>query len=307
VAVLAPLLSSAPLRSRRCALFLGAAGLLLGCFAPSIPRASGSADPAEIETASSSEQPPGIPKPEQPRWRLTWRDEFDGPALDLTKWSYRQVGPRESSVIAADCISMSGDGLVHLTVKERDGVLQNAMIGTQKKFETRYGIMAARIRFPRQEGQHGAFWMQPATRELVPNDAGRSGSEIDIIEWFGAGRKDGGTGSNVYWPSEGPKPNRAGKMVNLHHLLPPGETWSDDFHIYSVEWSPQGYIFRVDDHEMQRIDVGISHQPQYLILSLLTADWEVSRLDRSNLPNSMDVDWVRVWQTEEAKPGGSQR
>jgi beta-glucanase (GH16 family) len=242
--------------------------------------------------------PPGLSEKDAACWRLIWSDEFDGKVLDETKWSQRGLGPRESANVAADCVTLNGRGLLQLSVKEHCGVLQNAMIGTQRKFEARFGIMAARIRFPRQQGQHGSFWMQPARSEKVTDDAGRSGSEIDVIEWFGAGRKDGGTASNVYWPSAEAKPNRAGRMVNLHHLLPPGQTWSDDFHIYSVEWSPEGYIFRVDDHEALRITEGISHQPQYLILSLLTADWEADQLDRAQLPNSMDVDWVRVWQTD---------
>ena len=66
-----------------------------------------------------------------------------------------------------------------------------------------------------------------------------------------------------------------------------------------VEWSSEtAYVFRVDGHETQRVTEGISRQPQYLILSLLTADWEAGQLDRAQLPNSMDVDWVRVWQTD---------
>jgi len=208
-------------------------------------------------------------------WKLIWRDEFDGTALDETKWSYRGLGRRESANIARDCVTLDGHGLLHLWVKEKDGVLQNAMIGTQHKFETRFGIMAARIRFPKQQGQHGSFWMQPAAGVKTPNDAAKSGAEVDVIEWFGADRKDSGAASNVYWPGVD-KLNRLGHMMDLHDFLPKGQILSDAFHIYSVEWSPQGYIFRVDDREIYRVTKAMVapygrwayDNPKYLILNL---------------------------------------
>jgi hypothetical protein len=64
-------------------------------------------------------------------------------------------------------------------------------------------------------------------------------------------------------------------------------------HVYSVEWSPDGYVFRVDGHETYRTSQGLSQTPQFLILSLLTSDWELPRLKPPY--GQMDVDWVRVW------------
>jgi beta-glucanase (GH16 family) len=254
------------------------------------------------DTPKSEPTPPGIAPAEAARWRMVWHDEFEGDALDETKWSYRFLGPRESAMISKDCISLDGHGLLHVWVKEKDGVLQNGMIGTQRKFEATFGIMAARIKFPREQGQHGSFWMQPGKREKGAEDAARGGAEIDVVEWFGANRKDSATASNVYWGGENGKKNRAGHMVDLKGILKPDELTSDRFHVFSVEWSPQGYVFRIDGHETMRVNDGISHQPQYLILSLLTADWEAARLDRSKLPDSMDVDWVRVWQKVDDTP-----
>ena len=54
-----------------------------------------------------------------------------------------------------------------------------------------------------------------------------------------------------------------------------------------------------------RITEGISHQPSVFDSGAsLTSDWEAGQqLDRAQLPNSMDVDWVRVWQTDAAELG----
>ncbi len=263
-------------------------------------KASGAPEPVASGPAASEPEPapPGMSVVEAAHWHMVWHDEFDGDKLDESKWGYRQIGPRESSMIAKDCVSLDGHGMLHLWVKEKDGVLQNGMIGTQKKFEAKFGILAARMKFPRQQGQHGAFWMKPGIVEKNSENPAAGACEIDIVEWFGADRKDSATASNVYWGGDDGKKNRIGKMADLHEVLKPGELTSDAFHVFSVEWSPKGYTFRVDGHETLRVTEGVSQQPQYLILSLLTADWEAPRLDHSQLPNCMDVDWVRVWQAE---------
>ncbi len=279
---------------------LCAGGLLL--FAPQPESSAATPEVAAAEVAKSESAPPGVSAAEAGQWRMVWHDEFDGDTLDETKWSYRQIGRRESAMIAKDCISLDGHGMLHVWVKEKDGVLQNGMIGTQKKFEAKYGIMAARIKFPQPQGQHGSLWMKPAKTEPGSNDPALGPGEIDIVEWFGAYRNDSGTASNVYWGGADGKASRAGEKFNLKNILKPGEITSDDFHVFSVEWSPESYIFRMDGHETLRVTEGVSHQPQYLILSLLTADWEAGRLDRSKLPDSMDVDWVRVWQKAEESP-----
>ena len=71
---------------------------------------------------------PGVPP--KPGWKLVWHDEFDGTELDQTKWSYRYLGMRESSLISKDSVSLDGHGHLLLTVKEQDGKLLNGMIGT---------------------------------------------------------------------------------------------------------------------------------------------------------------------------------
>jgi len=236
--------------------------------------------------------------PPKPGWKLVWHDEFDGTELDSTKWGYRYPGMRESSLVSKDSVSLDGQGHLLITVKEQDGKLLNGMIGTQGKFSATYGFFEARIKFPRMQGQHGSFWMQPDKPENVANQPAKSGAEIDIIEWFGAGRTDGGTASNVYWPGpKSPKDHHAGGTKDFHALLKkkPSE-WSDDFHAFALEWSDKEYVFSIDGKVTYRIHEGVSQTPQYLILSLFTADWEKDRLDRKKLPNSMIVDWVRVWQ-----------
>ncbi len=67
--------------------------------------------------------------------------------------------------------------------------------------------------------------------------------------------------------------------------------------MFSVEWSPSGYIFRIDGQETGRINKGVSGVPEYPILSLLSSDYELKKIgDEKNLPQTMSVDWIRTYQ-----------
>ncbi len=67
-----------------------------------------------------------------------------------------------------------------------------------------------------------------------------------------------------------------------------------------MEWTPSAYIFRIDGQETGRITKGISHAAEYPILSLLSSDYELSKLpdrdEKKNLPQTMNVDWIKTWQ-----------
>jgi hypothetical protein len=65
--------------------------------------------------------------------------------------------------------------------------------------------------------------------------------------------------------------------------------------VFSVEWTPHEYVFRIDGRETTRITSGVSHHPEFLILSMLSSDFELGRLGAHPLPQGLDVDWVAAW------------
>jgi beta-glucanase (GH16 family) len=153
------------------------------------------------------------------------------------------------------------------------------------------------MRFPRGQGQLGSFWSQPYQPQDAPGNPSLDGAEIDVAEWFGAGRRKGGLAHYVYWrDADGEFIKTGDEFASTKELLSPRDDWWKSYHVYSVEWTPRMYIFRIDGVETWRTTRGISRQQQYLILSLLTSDWELPQLDRKSLPTTMRVDWVRAWQ-----------
>ena len=111
----------------------------------------------------------------------------------------------------------------------------------------------------------------------------------------------GGGLTSFIWPPSGKKIPLGGQGGFIRHpeqyLTSAKDDWYKRYHVFSVEWSPQGYIFRIDGQETGRINKGISGVPEYPILSLLSSDYELKKLgDEKNLPQTMSVDWIRSWQ-----------
>ena len=167
-------------------------------------------------------------------------------------------------------------------------------IGTQGAFSFRYGVAAARVKFQRLRGQHGAFWMQPVDGLY----AGAAGSEIDVVEYFGDNHPQGGLATFMH-RYDGKRRVSAGGWVphQASYLASRRDGWSKNYHVFSVEWTPRTVIFRIDGHETGRMSGHISDVRQFPILSLIAADYEIPKIKERRLPQHMYVDWVRVWET----------
>jgi beta-glucanase (GH16 family) len=246
-------------------------------------------------------------------------DEFDGHAMSAD-WlnrgeDYNPEGLRACSRASGDAVEVEGGtmGLSVILDRARADETCTAKDGKGKVIGDfdyrlnghvmtnghyfRYGVLAARIKFQPRQGQHASLWMQPAISEST-TDSGKGGTEIDVIEWFGDGLKNGGLASFIYMLTpDGPE--KVGGMLEDpdQYLTGQDDSWFEDYHVFSVEWTPEEYIFRIDGQETWRTSEGISHQPEYPILSLLSSDYELDNLGKtSHLPQTMQVDWLKFWE-----------
>ncbi|WP_224279023.1 glycoside hydrolase family 16 protein [Nocardioides lacusdianchii] len=232
-------------------------------------------------------------------------DEADGP------WVTRDqgyIGVRTCSRASADAAEVA-DGVLRLSVTEdpdrRGDECQlpgrrkkfpyrlNGHVGTEASYAFTYGFAAARIRTQAARGQHSAFWMQAAGGQQ-PGGPAKGGAEIDVMEYFGDDHPEGGLTSFTYFLDEaGKKQTVGGWLPDAEEL---GDDWASDYHVFSVEWTPDEYVFRIDGRVTQRLEGETSGRPEFLILSLLSSDYELPRFN-GELPEHMDVDWARVWET----------
>jgi hypothetical protein len=246
-------------------------------------------------------------------------DEFEGDAISAD-WlnrgeDYNPDGLRTCARASGEAVEVSGGtlGLSVMLDEDRAGERCRAKNAKGKGIGTydyrlnghimtnghffRYGVLAARIKFQQRQGQHSSLWMQPAISEST-TDSGKGGAEIDVIEWFGEGVRQGGLASFIYMLTpDGPE--KVGGMLEDpdRYLTGQDDSWFEDYHVFSVEWTPEEYVFRIDGKETWRTSQGISHQPEYPILSILSSDYELRHLGKdTNLPQTMNVDWLKFWE-----------
>jgi beta-glucanase (GH16 family) len=246
-------------------------------------------------------------------------DEFDGAALGPA-WEHRiqfynPWGGRACSKGSPSAVGVS-DGVLRLSSMP-DPAAQgtcaatdasgrplgqfpyrlNGHISTQHSHDFLYGVAAARMRFPRSLGQHAAFWLQP--RGLLDTGPTPWGAEIDVVEWYGAHKGQQRMASAVHAPMpDGSKRQIGGHIRDPHRFLATrSDTWWDRYHVFSVQWTPQEYVFRIDGHEVWRTRDGVSHVPEFLILSMLSSDFELPYVGSDPNPRTAEVDWVAFWET----------
>ncbi|HEY5311980.1 MAG TPA: glycoside hydrolase family 16 protein, partial [Pirellulales bacterium] len=148
---------------------------------------------------------------------------------------------------------------------------------------------------------HGAFWLQSGDYGKSVDNPAKCGAEIDIVEFFGGARTDGGVSSTVFW-NPYPNPKKTSKQIDVLGPLAsnapsggPRPEIADAFHVFSLLWNDEGYRFFIDGAAVFQTAEGLSKHEEYVVLSLISSPWERNRLDGSQLPDAMAVDYVRVY------------
>jgi beta-glucanase (GH16 family) len=253
---------------------------------------------------------------------LTWSDEFNRPAgsgVDTSKWNFDIGGSgwgnneRQYYTNSTSNAVHDGNNLV-ITARRDNPANYNCHYGrceftsarllTNGKFTQRYGRFESRMKLPRGQGIWPAFWM-------LGDNMGSVGwpqsGEIDIMEFVG---KEPNT---VYGTIHGPGYSGAGGITGSRNL---GRPVSDDFHTFTVDWSPNLIVWYIDGSEYHRVTNSTLGGRQwvfdhnfFMILNLAVGgDWPGLPDASTQFPQSLVVDYVRVWAYTEGTtppPAGS--
>ena len=255
----------------------------------------------------------------QDRWEPRFEDTFSGTTLDTTVWN-DQKREHESVYAPRTCARVDpaarrvADGVLHLGValdpvlagtpcdytstrgSGTSPYLLNSQVSTEYTRFFRHGIVAARIKPQRAKGMHSGLWLLPAGTKYT-DGVPSAGTEIDVMEFFGEnGRDNEAIGSHVhYYEADWQKVTHGDLFADTRLALGKGRSWWDEFHVFSVEWTPTEYVFRVDGREYYRETDAVSQADQYLVLSDLTSDYELGDLTADELDDTAQVDWIRVF------------
>ncbi|HXM97643.1 MAG TPA: glycoside hydrolase family 16 protein [Candidatus Dormibacteraeota bacterium] len=251
------------------------------------------------------------PPPGGSGYTLVWSDEFNtanGSQPDTSKWVYDAGGDGwgnnelEYYTSRPQNAQIQDGNLVITALKENytgpGGVTRNytsARLKTQGLFAQAYGRFEARIKIPKGQGIWPAFWM-------LGNDIGMIGwpkcGEIDIMENIG---KEPGM---VHGSLHGPSTTASTSDLTSTFALPAGQNFSDDFHLYAVEWDPTVVRFYVDANPYATFNSSqwpaggkwVFDHPFFIILNVAVGgDWPGSP-DNGIFPQTMLIDYVRVYK-----------
>lgn len=239
-----------------------------------------------------------------PSGKPVWADEFSGRRLDTKKWSVETAFNRpgwfnnERQYYAAENLRVA-DGMLTIEGRREDlskradwggQPYSSGRITTQGHASWTYGFYEIRAKIPCSPGTWPAIWMMPDAKAPWPN-----AGEIDIMEAVGSQ-------PNVVHATLHTEKFVHSKNTQRGSQLPLATSCSA-FHRYQMEWSPQAITIGVDDRAYFRVtndtpgDRGAwpFDGPFHMILNLaIGGDWP-GRVDDAQLPQRMQVDYVRVW------------
>lgn len=226
---------------------------------------------------------------------LVFEDNFN--TLNQDVWSIRASKNTDYSKAAWSAVSVQGGRLRLRVVPLHNERFAIGHIGTRPNknatgFQFTYGLVEARMRFQPYSGSHSALWAQ----SRIPYTVNRP--ELDVAEYSGVRNPDRKRPTNL-WHNVFYRDDNLGPLLKSQDPTPDtrANRWSDDFHVYGMEWTALGYTFLVDGQVVSTALVGLSTEPKYLVLSHLVADYERAHFNYDNIRSyKLVVDWVRVWQ-----------
>ena len=264
--------------------------------------------------SSSSSQTDSVENenPNPKKYKLNWHDEFDGNSLNMNYWSYQEGdgsqygipgwGNSEQQYYSQDNVSVNNGALKITARRENKGgkAYTSARIRTANKVAFTYGRIEAKIKLPPYQGLWPAFWMLPDTTTYGnwPNSG-----EIDIME--AKGRLPNETSAAIHFANNNNQHAYITGTCDLNQTL---SNNMKDWHTYAVEWESDSLFFYVDDicffgskcNQYSGVE-GNSGQPFdknfHILLNLAVGgmfDNYINPND-SDLPASMEVDYVRWW------------
>jgi beta-glucanase (GH16 family) len=246
---------------------------------------------------------------------LVWADEFetDG-AINSNNWHHQTQLPGGGSWFNGEVQhytnrienSFVDDGFLNIVaIKEsfadQGQTKEYTSARLNSKFAFTYGRVDVRAKLPFGDGtwpaiwtlgkntnEDGAYW----DNEGFGTTSWPASGEIDIMEH--------GLGATNHVSSALHTPSSFGNTLNVQSFVL--NDVANDYHIYSVNWSPDQITFLIDgvgfyayNPEIKNIDTWPFFEDQYLLLNIAMGGF-AGTIDPNFQQSSMVIDYVRVYQ-----------
>ncbi|MBS0261782.1 MAG: glycoside hydrolase family 16 protein [Planctomycetes bacterium] len=276
--------------------------------------------------------------PARTGWKLTWSDEFEGTAIDRSKWDF-DLGNGFFDYTTNQWISGWGNGELEYYTREpenswvADGLLHiraikesmqgcgytSARLKSRKRdgsplFNQKYGRFEFRAKLPTSQGVWPALWLLPQTEKY---GGWPLSGEIDVME--ARGQEPHKVLGTLHYGSRWP-----GHTHTSQDYVLPRQGTIADFHVYAIEWEPGEIRWYVDGEQSgsqsfwwssaraEGQEAPLSEadltpwpapfdHPYYIVMNVAIGGGFVGNPNKTTvLPAEMLVDYVRVYE----KTGG---
>lgn len=209
--------------------------------------------------------------------KLTFSDDFNGEKIDETKWTL--PANRET----ASLVKGGKDKVLRISLRKAEDMIQWNGLTTNGKFEQAYGYFEASIRMPGYKGHAAIFRLGPADEKVAPN-------VLLLFEGLGAdqimpwARRNDDSGQRDFRPE--------GKLTQF---LKPGEA-AKKFNTYGILWTEKAFTWFINGKKVHQVDKQDVDKPLRVHLVHRVAEAERADLNLKQLPDDVDIDWVKVWK-----------
>jgi beta-glucanase (GH16 family) len=244
---------------------------------------------------------------------VVWSDEFDGPSIDQSKWTYDTGnwgfgnGELQYYTGRPENAYIENGSLVIKAMREyykgdTGKSFTSARLKTQGRFAFKYGTIEARIKVPDlANGLWPAFWL--LGNNIGANEWPRCG-ELDILEMgmhqaIEAGLQNKKHSAYAHWYDNGNK--------NYGTFIDSPVNLNEDYHLYKLSWTPTTIKAYIDGVEYWVMDITPSaapaldefHKPFFIIANLAVGGWNFVEIQdpgaiTAPFPAKMYIDWIRV-------------
>lgn len=252
-------------------------------------------------------------------YKLVWADEFEQDGKpDAAKWTYERgfVRNEEAQWYQEENATCSKGMLVIEARREkvRNPRYRPGSRNWQSSREFAEYTSSCLITKGLHSWKHGRFEMRgridtragiwPAWWTLGIEGGWPAGGEIDIMEYYRNMLL-----ANVAWQGQQPNGRRFTKWDDLKLPLPElGDDWSNQFHVWRMEWDETKIELSVDGRVLNTTDLKEAvnpdgtrpaqpfQQPHYMLLNLAIGGANGGDPSATEFPSRFEVDYVRVYQ-----------
>ena len=239
-------------------------------------------------------------------YEFVWNDEFNAINLDESKWNI-EIMPQGAVNSEKQEYTNNSENLYlengRLIIASRKANPFNpasprytsGRINTKGKMQFQYGRVEVSAKIPAGTGTWPAIWMLGS---LIDSVGWPTCGEVDIMEHVGfdEGNIHSSLHSNTLNHILGNNPHQIHFVENL----------TDDFHLFSVEWSDASFIFSVDNQSFftysKSDDMNVNDWPFYapffLIINLaIGGTWGGQQgIDNTIFPSRFLIEYVRLFK-----------